>query len=79
MSVTYIGNEICVEKPFGEQLIECKESGVLIKEKCKCCGCVLYLCKKHGGQCSPEKCYIDRLRRIIIENHDEMIKIKKGE
>lgn len=63
-SVIQIGEESCIVKSFGEQLIECKEKGILIKEECKCCGCILFLCRKYGGQCSPDKCYMDRVRRV---------------
>ena len=63
-SVMYIGNEVTKLKSFGEQLVECRENGTLFKERCGNCGCVLFMCKKYGGQCRSDKCYMERLQRI---------------
>ena len=63
-SVITIGEETCIVKSFGEQLMECRENGNLIKEECRCCNCILFLCKKYGGQCNPDKCYLERLQRV---------------
>jgi len=52
-------------KPYGEQIKECLENGTLTKETCKCCGGILYLCRRYGGQCMEEKCYLDRRISII--------------
>lgn len=48
-------------KQFRTQLIECQDSGNLVKEPCVHCGRILLVCKKHGGQCKSQKCLPDRL------------------
>lgn len=47
-------------KSFRKQVIECKKTGNLIKEKCIHCGKVLLICKKYGGQCTSYKCKTER-------------------
>ena len=49
-------------KPFRTHYLQCRKSGNLDYERCHCCGRMLLICKRYGGQCSSGKCRKDRTR-----------------
>ena len=49
-------------KGYREQYIECKKNNTAYYEKCHCCSWTLIIYRKHGGQCSSEKCKAERMK-----------------
>jgi len=46
---------------FREYSMRCDERKIRVREDCVCCGKVLLMCKRYGGQCMSSKCLKDRL------------------